>query len=155
MIAEMTIHDALYVCRNMAPLERREREALLGDFDVEAHAVDLWRSAGIKYTCFDAVSGRAVVIGGVNESFSGVGQTWMCSTQEWAIAVREVTRYSRRVFKSLLETELHRIETLSAAFKTDAHRWFKLLRLEYESTARRLGRNGEDFYRFARLREET
>lgn len=151
MLVDMQLDQALYVCRNMQPIDRREREALHFKFDTDRHAIECYQS-DIKY-CVLAADGEPIVIGGINFQSPGVGRTWMCGTDRFPEVIKEVTKATRRMFSALLENgEVHRIETLSAGFHDAAHRWFRLLKLEQESVVKGLGKNGEDYILFRRLR---
>lgn len=150
MIRPLDFETVLYLCLHMQESERREREALF-DYNPYTHAVDLLRE-GLEPGYSVWRNGLPVVMGGLRLQRPGVVSTWMAGTEQWGTVVHETTRCARRLFVEALASGVHRIETLSAAFHTQAHRWFRALDLQQEAVLRKYGRSEEDFFLFSRLR---
>lgn len=64
---------------------------------------------------------------------------------------RGITKFIKtNLFPKLRDNGVHRIEAVSMATHTEAHRWLKTLGLKQEGgVLRKFGKNGEDFVQFA------
>lgn len=151
MIRPAFIHDVLYVCRHMDPVERAEREAIYGpDFDVDDYAIALYQR-GTAHASVGA-DGLPRYIGGFIPLHAGVYTTWMVHTGRWRSAVREALEVCTRALEALLADAAHRVEIHCSAANTRAHRFYRRLGFERESIQRAYGADGSDFITFVRLR---
>jgi hypothetical protein len=147
---------ALYVVEHMREDEREEILALVGSdaFVPEVVAAGFIGQRGIRFTLMGA-DGIPLAIGGAEEIRPLVWQLWSASTPEcWSTDWRRLTKACRWVMDGLMADGARRIQVSTLASRTGARRWFeRSLRMRYEGTSLRFGRNGEDVARFARIAE--
>lgn len=93
--------------------------------------------------------GVPVCVFGVVPLFPGVGQAWLIGTDEIGKSGVEVAHACQKVVNTLLDCHMHRIQAFSAGFYTQAHRWLERIGFHRESTLRKFGKEGSDFYVFA------
>jgi hypothetical protein len=146
--------DAVFLCPVMREDERAEYAARSGQFDAEVVAAGIIASPGWKFTLVGA-DGMPIGCGGVEEIRPGVWQGWSISTPEaWATDWRRITKACRWVMDGLMAEGARRIQVSTLASRKATRQWYeRSLRLQYEGTARQLGRNGQDIAHFARVRE--
>ena len=144
MISKASIEDLREVCRNI----RRDdlREVLMTQWGDDL-ADSLVVAPGVKV----AVRNRfgAVAVMGVVPVWPNVGQAWLIGTDEIGKHGVEVAHAAKRVIKTLLNLEMHRIHAYSASFHTQAHQWLELIGFRKEATLKQYGKTGEDFYLYA------
>lgn len=153
MISPARIHDVLYVCRRMDPVERAEQEAIHGQgFDPDEFAMQMYRLG----TCHTARGPDELprYVGGLVPMHDGVCGTWMVHTPNWRPCVREVLEVCTAALERTLANGTHRVELRSIATNHRGHAFYRRLGFHEEARLRHYGRNGEDFLVFARLREE-
>lgn len=79
----------------------------------------------------------------------GVWQAFMFATDDFRQIGLGLTKFVRKaMIPGLLDTGAHRVQAYSSASHKWAHRWLENLGAEVEATARKYGRNGEDFLVF-------
>lgn len=144
--------EMLLVCSALPADEREQYAAFTGsEYDFEAAAARWFNVPGPKWVI--QADGRPIVVAGFIEIRPGVWQDWMFSTPAaWDEHWRSVSKFSRRVMDRMLQEHAHRLQCVSLASRHAAHRWYRVLGLEYEGTLRGYGVNGEDAMMFARLR---
>lgn len=148
MIRSATFEDVIWVCEHLQDIERREWAALSWeDYDPRACASEVAGYIGPSWAVLDRDS-EPVVICGLHLVRPGVMRSWMGGTVSWPRVVLEATKLSRWALASAKQRGVHRIETFSAAFHEQAHRWYRLLELEMEARLAGYGRGGEDFLLF-------
>lgn len=153
MIHALTLRQAEHIAHHAREAERREMtDGGWGDYEPQEHARWACSQTGPSYCCADR-TGEPVVMGGLILLRPGVARSWMTGTDRWPYVVREVTRYCRKVMAAILEADIHRIETVSASWHEEAHRWYRLLELERESIMVGYGADGSDFFMFRRIRD--
>lgn len=96
--------------------------------------------------------GVPAVIGGVTLVSPRVGSAWCVGTQDWARVAIETTRVARKLMRSLMAHDCHRIQALSADFHTQSHAWLRGIGFQYESTMKKIGKHGSDYLMFAMVR---
>ena len=148
--------DFYLVCHSLCEDEREQYRAFAGeDFDPEVVAAAYHLRECPKWVL--STDAGPVVVGGFDMIRPGVWQDWLFSTpaawspENW----RGVTRACRRVMDAMLNSQGHRLQCLSLASRTRAHRWYRPLGLQLEGTLRGYGVNGEDALMFARLRSSN
>lgn len=144
--------ELLRVCFKLPADEREQYEAFTGErFSAEELAARLFVSPGPKWTVM--AGDEPIMVAGFNEIRDGVWQDWAVTTPEaWTLHWRTVTKMGRRVMDEMLQSGAHRLQCVSLASRTQAHRWYRPLGLEQEGTLRGYGVNGEDAIMFSRLR---
>lgn len=152
-MVELTLRDAIHVAQRMRADDLREVTATRWSDDPLEMAMEAARLPGIRY-CAVHLQHGPVAIGGVALHTPGVGTAWMVGTRDLRTCGLEITRHGKRVMAALLNDGggLHRIECLSADFHHDAHEWLNAMGFTKEGVRRNYGKNGEDFYMFAKLR---
>ena len=94
-----------------------------------------------------------IAIAGFTEVRPGVWQDWMFSTPvAWTDHWREVSKQCRRGIDALLREGAHRVQCISLASRTEAHRWYRVLGYELEGRLRAYGAGGEDALIFSKVR---
>lgn len=151
MIRKLTLDDALFVSRHMREVDRLEVMATRWNDAAEQFAMDVYTCGGPAYTVTRL--GRPVVVLGCTFTQPGVGTAWMVGTEDMPRVAIEATRFARKALASLLANNVHRIHAFSAGFHVEAHAWLRVLGFEIESRLERWGRNGEDFFMFAMVRD--
>ena len=145
MIVKAGPSHIISVCKHIRADDLREiSETRWSDDDP---AVSLFHAPGGKYAIVhDDVT---VALLGVVPVWPGVGQAWLIGTDGIGLRGVEVMKASKRIIKTLLDLEMHRIHAYSAAFHSQAHRWLELIGFRRESTLKQYGKTGEDFYCYA------
>jgi hypothetical protein len=148
-----SLADFMFVCHKLRPDEREQMEAFTGQpYNPDALASAKFASAGPRWVL--CAGETPLCIAGFDMIRPGVWQDWMLSTPEaWADgAWRETTRATRKVMDAMIGSEAHRLQCVSLASRTEAHRWYKVLKLKFEGKLEGYGANGEDALMFARVR---
>lgn len=150
-----TLVDFLTVCTQITADQRNQLEVLTGDsYSAENTAAHYFQAAGPKWVlCEDDTP---VAVAGFTPIRPGVWQDWMITTDRcWEPdAWRATTRHTRKALDSMLTNGAHRLQCVSLASRTEAHKWYRLLGLEFECTLRGYGSNGEDAFMFSRVRKQ-
>ncbi|MGI9303739.1 MAG: hypothetical protein ACR2RB_13715 [Gammaproteobacteria bacterium] len=135
---------------DLLPQEWDELRALHGPID-KLDLMDWVMARQLGFTISNA-DGEVVMLIGADWLRSGVIRTWSLSTTRWPAHVKTVTRDVRRMLNIMIDNmAVHRIEIMSLATRTDAHRWFERLGFECEGTLRRYGIDARDFKLFSRV----
>lgn len=148
--------ELLTVCQRVRDDEREQYEAFTGErYDFEDVAARWHVQPGPRWTVV-GTSGGAIVVAGFTMIRPGVWQDWMFSRAEaWDEAHwRPVTRLARRVMDKMLQSGAHRLQCVSLASRTQAHKWYRPLGLRLEGTLHGYGVGGEDALMFARVRSD-
>lgn len=145
MITSATPSDILHVCRHLRADDRREID--LTRWAEEAIEGSFLRPPGSRFCV--AQKGIPVCVFGVVPLFPGVGQAWLIGTDEIGRSGIEVAHACKTVLKTLLASEMHRIQACSADFHLRAHAWLEMLGFRCESVMRKFGKDGSDFYCYA------
>lgn len=111
------------------------------------HEESLLNTHGVRVAVVH--DGKACAVMGVVPIWPNVGQAWLIGTDEIGNHGVEVAHAAKRVIKTLLDLEMHRIHAYSAAFHTQAHQWLEMIGFRRESTLKQYGKTGEDFYLYA------
>lgn len=142
MIVKAEPAHILNVCQHIRADDLREiSETRWTSEDI---AESLWQVPGGKFAVVH--DGIPVALLGVVPVWPGVGQAWLIGTDEIGSRGVEVMKASKRIIKTLLDLEMHRIHAYSAVFHTQAHRWLEMIGFRRESTLKQYGKTGEDFY---------
>ena len=147
MIVKATDSHILHVCRHIRADDRRE--LLLTQWGDDLNSIS--GAPGVRYAVLR--NGFPASVFGVVPLFPGVGQAWLIGTDEIGKCGVEVAHACKKIIDALLDSGVHhRIQAFSADFHTQAHTWLKLIGFEQESTLRKFGKDGSDFYCFATVR---
>ncbi|MGI9305772.1 MAG: hypothetical protein ACR2P5_00545 [Gammaproteobacteria bacterium] len=135
---------------DLLPQEWDELRALHGAID-DLQLMDWVMARELGFTIVNT-RGEVLMLIGADWLRSGVIRTWSLSTTRWPTHVKTVTRDVRRMLDIMINAmAVHRIEIVSLATRTDAHRWFERLGFECEGTLRGYGIDANDFKLFARV----
>lgn len=103
-----------------------------------------------------ADDGEPVAVGAVVEQRANVGTLLFLATDRFPEIALPLTRFIRqRLFPSMRAAGVHRLECVSIAGHTAAHRWVKALGLTQEAVMPGYGRGGETFIQFAWVAEHV
>jgi hypothetical protein len=112
-----------------------------------------------RYTGADALvakarDGEAVAVGRLVESRPNVVTLAFFATHRLPEIGLPLTRVIKRLLAEVVAAGVHRLECISSAEHTEAHRWLALFGLEPEGAAMRgFGKEGEAFISFAWVRD--
>jgi hypothetical protein len=155
LFRDPTLIDLLDVAYRLPEDEREQIKAFTGaEYDPQSLAAAYHLRAGPKWMLHDGQ--QTLAVAGFDLIRPGVWQDWMVSTPEaWTPENwRSTTRYVRKVMDAMLKTEAHRLQCVSLASRIQAHRWYRLLGLEFEALLGAYGANGENAFMFSRLKAE-
>lgn len=148
-----SLSDLLLICDRLPEDERQQYEAFTGQvYSRDEHALQLACKSGPSWVL--TLDGQPLCAAGFDYIRPGVWQDWMVNTPEafnpnW----RTTTKHVRRVMDAMLDqTDTHRLQCVSLASRTAAHRWYAVLGLAPEGTLRAYGANGEDAIMFSRVK---
>lgn len=144
--------DFLIVLDNLPADEIQQYEAFTGQkWDPQEVAAAYSLHPGPKW--LGAVEGKPVCIAGFELIRPGVWQDWLFSTPAvWTDHWRTATKLCRKVMDLMLQKEAHRLQCVSLASRTAAHRWYRPLGYTQEGILRHYGAHGEDAVMFSRIR---
>jgi len=153
MIRDATAIDIAYVVEHLRDDDRIELFGLMpsDDGDELVRLALAWN--GRRWVCAsDDAPHMPVAVGGVSSPRAGVWVAWAFGTDQFARHAREITEHCRGVVEQLEASgAVHRLEAVSWAGHTSAHRWLRRhLGFVQEATLRRYGRTGEDYIIFTR-----
>ena len=157
-ITDVTLVDLLMVCQALPEDEIRQIEAFTGNpYDPEQLAVSTYSNDGIKWTCRIKETGEPIVVAGFFQVGVSTWRSFMLATDRaWAEFGREVTDHCKEVVDSVAGSEeFIRIETISLEGREKAQTWYPLIGLEYESTLRSYGANGENALMYVRVNQPS
>lgn len=153
MIVKPTEDQIRYVVDHMMEIEHESIEAVMwGGFDAEK-LVKMLAAWPMLWCCINDRTGHPAVIGGLYFKLPAVAEAMMFGTQHFGEVVKEVEDASNRVLETVLEQYVRRVEVRSLAKHKVAHRWYRNLKLKFETAMPQYGANGETFFLFSRLRE--
>ncbi len=156
-LVDPTLMDLLGLCCDAREDEKIQYEALVGEWNYEAAALAFYQRPGMKFGLMDD-EGVVVCAGGWEEQIPGVWQSWMVGTAPfWNKYWRSITKHSRRIMDQMLELDdVRRLQTSALASRAEACEWYiRGLKMEYESTCKQFGFNGEDMDVFVRFKEPS
>ncbi len=146
------LYDFVQVCHLLPQDERDQYEAFTGmPYDANQVAASYSLQPGPSWVM--VADGQPICIAGFSEIRSGVYQDWLFSTPvAWEKHWRVLTKTCKHVMTEMLRTKAHRLQCVSLASRTAAHRWYRPLGLVLEGTLHGYGVNGENALMFSRLR---
>lgn len=145
--------DFLHVCWNLPEDEKQQMEAMSGlAFDVDGAAVGNYMSPGPKWVI--KVDKEPICIGGYIPQRPGVWRDFMLNTKDaFAKHPLACTRTARKVMEAMFTSEqAHRLECVSLASRSRAHKWYRTLGLNREGVLKGYAANGADCIIFARVK---
>lgn len=148
-----TLIEFMRVCGRLCPDEIEQYAAFTGEsFDPARVAAVYSLHQGPRWVLL--ADREPIVIAGFDEIRPGVWQDWLFSVPEaWSPAhfVR-VTRLAKRHMDVMLRTVAHRLQCVSLASRTRAHRWYGALGLQEGSLMPQYGADRQDAIMFHRVR---
>jgi hypothetical protein len=154
LLAYPRLVDLMAVCHNLCDDERHQYEVFAArPYDPDTVAATYFLKPDPKWVI--VADNFPVIVAGFTQLRPGVWQDWLFSTPDAWIEKnwRSVTRHCRRVMDGMLRSEAHRLQCLSLASRTNAHKWYRPLGLvRTGGTLHGYGANGEDALMFERLR---
>lgn len=147
MFRQLTLADALVVASGMRQDDRACLEAVTGDCDAEAFAVNRWQTDGAAWAMYEG--GRPVIMFGLSRVNPWTLNAWLIGTpglshQSW----KKLLRFCRTVRGNALQTT-RRIECMVLSTWPVAARFAESLGLELEGVKRGAGREGQDILLYA------
>ncbi len=144
-VTEMTLVDALVVARSIPEDEARQIAAFAGDIDTQNLALMIANYPGPKWTCRIKETGEPLVVAGFFQIGPATWRSFMLANQRaWDEFGFEVTMHCRKAVREVQKDQEHvRVETVCLASRRAAQEWYPKIGLEYESTMRGYGINGE------------
>ena len=147
--------DCLYVCQNMRADDRREAIASRGPNMVSAEDIALDCETSKDYAMLAYDGNEPVAVFGVFPIHSHAFLAYMFATDRFHKVSLPLTRWGKRYgLKALRALGARRVEALSLADRSTAHKWIEFFGAKKESDVPRLGVGGEDFVRFVYLWSE-
>lgn len=141
------VQDFAYLAERMRPDEIEQFVAFTGAdrYEPNVAARSYVMAGGLAYALVDRAN-RPVAVGWFDELRPGVWETCGIGTMDgWAKHWRAITKESRRRMQQLFDGGAHRIQIISLATRTDAHRWYEQgLGMQFEGTLRGYCANGAD-----------
>jgi hypothetical protein len=152
-LTKLNLDDLLYLFRQLPEDERAVQAAFGDEFNAEDAAYAALRAPGMHWLILDGPA--PVAAGGFTKIRPGVYRTWFCAPEStWAIVGHDLTDLVAGVVRQMLAPDLaHRIETVTLADRSRARDWYTKIGLQYESTLRGYGVNGEDAVMYVALRD--
>ena len=109
-----------------------------------------WRYGDSDQTFCAYLEDVPIAIGAMVQHRPNVITAGLFATDEFHLVAFPFAKFIRqRLFPEYRQRGTHRIDALSAASHTKAHRWMQTLGLKEEARLRAFGRGGEDFLQFA------
>lgn len=156
MIKFSEFDDVLYVAKNMRAKDHAEIFATRND-DIDAHTIAheiAYFMNGIGFTAYND-DGHAVCVFGAHQRWHKVWDVYMFATDDFNSVATQVTKFVKdKLIAMITDAGAHRCDCMSLSSHKIAHRWLKHLGAVHESTAKKYGKNGEDFYCFAFFKKE-
>lgn len=144
--------DVLDVARNMRPADREEFLASLkgvSEADMPEYLANLYGDADTSFCAY--LNDDPVAIGAAVPVSGELLRIGMFATPDFPRIAFSLTKFVRnRLFPAYVARGFVRIECLSLATYSDAHRWIRTLGLDQEQTHHAIGTGGEDFIQFGR-----
>lgn len=148
-----TLVEFMQVCARLCPDEVEQYEAFTGELWDPARVAAMYSlHAGPRWVCL--ADGKPIVIAGFDEIRPGVWQDWLFSVPEaWSPEhFVKVTRGCKRHMDVMLRTVAHRLQCVSLASRTRAHRWYRTLGLQEGHAMPQYGAARQDAIMFHRVR---
>lgn len=148
-----TLADFLIVCARLCPDEIEQYEAFSGEqYRAEKVAAIYSLHQGPRWVL--TADDQPIVIAGFDEIRPGVWQDWLFSVPEaWGPEHwRTVTRKCKKHMDVMLTTVAHRLQCVSLASRTKAHRWYSALGLQEGPPLPQYGAQRQDALMFHRVR---
>lgn len=148
-----SLADFILVCGDLCPDEIEQYEAFTGQTYNPSQVAALFSlHQGPRWVL--TADGEPIVIAGFDEIRPGVWQDWLFSVpaawgpEHW----RTVTRKCRKHMDVMLRTVAHRLQCVSLASRTRAHRWYGALGLQEGGRLPQYGAQRQDALMFHRVR---
>lgn len=152
-LRELSIDNLLTVCRDL-PADEIDVFGKLSStaFNPTSFAVWALGAPGFNYILHNGDEPLAAA--GFLPQRTGVYRTWMLARDlAWSPYGGEVTRIVRNAIRDILaEGVAHRVETVTLADRERARDWYSKIGLQFETTHRKYGINGEDAVMYVALR---
>lgn len=122
-------------------------------FDPTALAIWAMNSPGYNYIVHNGDEPLAAA--GFVPQRKGVYRTWMAARElAWTHYADEVTRLVHDAIRDIIRVGVaHRVETITLADRNRARDWYPEIGLQFETTLRKYGCNGEDAVLYVAMRD--
>lgn len=149
MMTTLTTEYAHHIANNMAKDDLAEILATHWLDTIDCFAEQCMAANGVNY-CVLADDGEPIAMGGVAIFQPMVGTAWMVGTERMIEKKLEVTRASKNIIKTCLDSGLmHRVHAFASGLHYRTHPWLRVIGFNSESVLHKWGKNGEDFILFA------
>lgn len=146
--------DFISVAINLSQNERDNLEAMTGEpYEVDGCALGAFMQPGPKWAFHDS-TGVPLVVGGFVPQRPGVWRDFMLTTPAaWSEANWfAVSRNCRRIMDHMLTSgAAHRLECVTSASRTNAHKWYRILGYKKEARLHKHCADGSDAVIFSRV----
>ena len=104
---------------------------------------------------FSAIAnGHLIGSCGIIPFWHGVGEAWVCATNRISDHPVDIARMIKLGFKDLRdEKELHRVQGMMRTDWPELKKWADFLEMKFEGTMKKFGSDGEDYNRYAWVKE--
>lgn len=143
---ELTLNDLSRIARLVTGDEQAIYTTLTGrKYDPAQVACELFFECPGPKWCMADAHGDAIVAVGYTRMQPGVFRSWwVCTPDAWIEHGEAVTQFAADIVSGMLtEMGAHRLETVTLASQSKAHRWYNRIGLRYESTMDGYGTGGE------------
>lgn len=146
-IIPLNYGNLLYIAQRMRELDKEEIYATRWTNNPKDLAEDGMMIPHMSWIA--AADGEPVAGFGAVPMHPGCWAVWMFATDKWPKVALSVTRYiKKKLIPSLQQAGAVRAECRSHANHHIAHKWLDSLGAVKESTLKKYGKDGEDFYLF-------
>ena len=144
----MVIADLEYIAAHMREQDKREIYGMRWNEDPQELAFDtgLALNAGVGRLFHS--EGKPAAVCGAMPVRAGVWSAFCYGTNEFHKVAKEITAYAQGELALHLKSQAHRVECQSRFDHDRAHRWLAWLGAERESTLRKFGSDGADYFNF-------
>lgn len=143
----LTLAAAVYVASNMREMDRECLRAATTIEDPEVFGLNRWQTDGAAWSLHDD-DGIPIAMGGISQNVPWVGTAWMVATDRMTSASwKKLVRHSRKVFHNAAKV-IPRIEAHVLKDWTEADKFARSLRFEFEGERHRAGRDGQSILTF-------
>ena len=134
------------ILRGQLNNEKNRPTKIVGDVSANLVVPDMSFSA--------ILNGHLIGSCGIMPYWDGVGEAWICATERIYEHNIDCARMIKSGLKDVIESyDLHRVQGMMRADWPELKKWAAFLGMKHEGTMRKFGANGEDYDRYAWIKE--
>lgn len=143
----LNLAAAVYIASNMRAMDWQCLEAVTIIQDPEVFGLNRWQTDGAAWSLHDD-QGVPIAMGGISQNVPWVGTAWMVATDQMTpTSWKKLVRHSRKVFHTAAKV-IPRIEAHVLKDWTEADKFARSLKFEFEGERHRAGRDGQSILTF-------